>query len=155
MIYVHEYGSANQCWLMEVESLCKDIHDMSMSMGVQIGVGWWKWNLKLQDIHDMSMSMGVEIGVGWQKWNLSARHSWYVHEYWSANQCWSVMTKASKPGEVQVIQPHWRSKNLQLWAKDATWLLAGYYIFEHLWSGSLPVHEQIITCSLIWFEHDQ
>jgi hypothetical protein len=49
---------------MEVESLCKDIHDMSMSMGVQTGVGWWKWNLKLQDIHDMSMSMGVEIGVG-------------------------------------------------------------------------------------------
>ncbi len=81
----------------------KTFNDMSMSMGLQTGVGWWKWNLKPQDIHDMSMSMGVEISVGWWKWNLSARHSWYVHEYWSANQSWSVMTKASKPSEVQAI----------------------------------------------------
>jgi hypothetical protein len=71
--FVHEYGSANRCWLMEVESQ-------------------------------------------------AARHSGFVHEYGSGDQCWSVMTKASKPAEVQVIQPHSPSKNLQLWAKDTTWM---------------------------------
>jgi hypothetical protein len=163
-------------------SLARHSWYMSMSIGVQTSVSWWKWNLSAktfmicpwvweckpvlvdgsgisscktfmicpwvwewrsvlvdrsgispQDIHDMSMSIGVQISVGqlWLKLQSPVRFRLYNL---------TDVVRTSSCG--QRMQLGWR-------------LLAGYYIFEHLWSSSLPVHEQIITCSLIWFEHDQ
>jgi hypothetical protein len=118
--------------VIEMISLWQDIHDICP----------WVWECKPVLVDGSGISL--------------QRHSWYVHKYWSANQCWSVMTKASKPGEVQVIQPHSRSKNLQLWAKDATWMkvtcrLLNFWTFViRLFASAWTNHNLFINMTQTW-----